>query len=262
MAPRRASTAREHRVRRLAVPILVRSASVAAGLGVWEWYGSAHPLTLPPFSSVVSALADLLGQSPFWSAIGQTLLTFLLGFVAAAVLGVALGILMAQIRPLGQFADFYLHLFLAVPLTGLVPLIVVGMGLGLGARVFVVFLFAFTEIALNSYAGVRYADRNLVEMAHAYLASKPMIFRRILLPSALPGVMVGLRIGVGNAVIGMVVAELLFVNVGLGRFVVRFEQTYQLANLFATILILLIFGALVAMSVQRFERLILRRYRD
>lgn len=240
---------------------MVRLISVGLGLGVWEWYGDANPRTFASLSTVMRSLVHLWGTGSFWSAFATSVLSFLIGFAASSVIGPTLGIVMAQFRPVGRIAGVYLRIILSVPLVGVVPLIVVALGVGTVPQVLIVFLFSFAEITLNSYAGVRYADGQLVEMAQTLLAPKATIFRKILLPGALPGIMVGLRIGVGHAVIGMVVAELLLTSVGIGSLVTQFEQTYALADLLATVLTLLLFGALVTSLVQRVERLVDSRRR-
>jgi ABC-type nitrate/sulfonate/bicarbonate transport system permease component len=154
-----------------------------------------------------------------------------------------------------------LYIGLAVPIAGLIPVIVMGLGVGLAARVLVVVLFAVYQVAINVSTGVREADRSLVEMAHSFGAPGPTVFRRIVLPGAMPFIMAGMRLGLGRAIVGMVTSELILLSVGVGRMVVKFSSSFQTANLIAYLLLIVAFGVLMMAAVQRLERRLTRSYR-
>ena len=213
-----------------------------------------------PLSSVLVALGTLGTDPSFWLPMLDSFAALVLGLVTASVLGVAIGAMLGHFRSIGRVGILYAAFFLAVPMSALVPVVVVAEGIGLTARATVVFMFVFFEVVWNSYLGVRNADQALVEMGRSFGASDRQLFTRILIPSALPAILAGLRLGTGRAFIGMVSAELLLASVGIGLLITRFEARFQAPELFATILILLIIAALVQTVVHAVEGRLLARY--
>ena len=134
-----------------------------------------------------------------------------------------------------------------------IPLIIVMLGLGFQAKVLVVFLGAVMPVILNAYAGVRAADPDLVEMARASGATRPQIFRRILLPGALPFIVVGLRLGATIGLINTVVAELYTAVRGLGGLLAIIGNTFQLAPYFVVVFVLAAIGTLVTTGLRLIE---------
>ena len=139
---------------------------------------------------------------------------------------------------------------------------VILLGIGYPSRVLVVFLFAVVEITLNTAAGVRYVDRDLVEMGRSFKATEWRLFRKVILPASAPGIMAGVRIGTGRAVVGMVVVEILLVAVGVGRLILRYRGRFQSDNLYAVVLSLIIFGIVLLAVARRVERRVSRWKRE
>jgi ABC-type nitrate/sulfonate/bicarbonate transport system permease component len=100
---------------------------------------------------------------------------------------------------------------------------------------------------------VRYVSRDLVEMGQSFNAKQSRLFRKVILPASLPGIMAGIRIGTGRAVVGMVVVEILLVAVGMGRLILRYRGRFQSAELYAVVLALILFGILLQVIARRFE---------
>jgi ABC-type nitrate/sulfonate/bicarbonate transport system permease component len=144
-------------------------------------------------------------------------------------------------------------------MVGLIPTLVVALGLGLEIRVVTVFLFCVPIIALNSYSGTRSVDSRWLEMASSFGASGFKRMLRVVLPAAVPGIAAGVRLGVGRALVGMVVAELLIVSVGLGLLIQRYEGLLQTAELYATILSIIALGYAMARGSQALERRVMQR---
>ncbi|MFQ5814070.1 MAG: ABC transporter permease [Anaerolineae bacterium] len=250
---------------RQALPWLVRLTSIGALLAAWEVYGRLQETRLffAPLSEVVMALWDLAQTREFWSAYQDTLTPFLYGWALAMVLGIPLGLLIGRFAAIARISNPYLAFLNALPISTLVPVVFIGWsqigsGLGIEARTTVVFLFAVVEIILNTAAGVRYVSRELMEMGRSFGASQWQLFRRIILPGSLPGIMVGARIGTGRAVVGMVVVEVLLVAVGVGRLIDRYRSRFLAPELFAVVLSLAIFGIVLLEIVRRVERRVLR----
>jgi len=242
-------------------PWTVRIASLLLVGGAWEIGGRVWGgIFFPPLSKVLAALGTLLVDPELLGALGESFSAFAVGLLAASVLGLSIGALMGRIQLFGRIGVQYTAFFLAVPMSTLVPVVVVAAGVGLAARATMVFLFAFFEIVWNTYIGVRYADRAQIEMATSYGATGRRMFQRVLLPSAMPAILAGLRLGTGRAFIGMIAAELLLASVGLGLMMKRFQSRFQTPELFAVVLLMLLVAALIIGLIQFVERRLLRRF--
>jgi ABC-type nitrate/sulfonate/bicarbonate transport system permease component len=237
-----------------------RIASLAALAAAWEVGGRVwgSNLTVPPFSRVAAALAVQVASMELWAALGTTLLSLAIGFGAAILAGIPLGLVIGWYRPAARLAEVYLRLLLSMPVSPMVPVLVVIFGINRTAQAAVVFLFSIVVLILNTAAGVRGVNPRLVEMARSFGASDLLIFRRVVLPAAAPAVMAGLRLGTGRAVIGMVVAELVLLSTGIGRLVTRYSDSFQAAPLFAVILVVLAVGVGLITCWQVLERRLLR----
>jgi len=238
------------------VPWLFRIGSVGVVLLIWELYGRAQETTLffVPFTSVVGALWELAQTAEFWDAYRQTFIPFIWGWLLSLAVGIILGLLIGRFSAFAALTKPYVTFLNALPISTLVPIAVILLGIGFASRILIVFLFGVIEVTLNTAAGVRYVNRDLVEMGESFNAPQWRLFRKVIFPASLPGIMAGVRIGTGRAVVGMVVVEILLVAVGMGRLILRYRGRFQSAELFAVVLALIIFGILLQMVARRIER--------
>jgi ABC-type nitrate/sulfonate/bicarbonate transport system permease component len=234
----------------------VRVLSVVAGLLIWEWVGrrAAGTLTVPPVSAVFKALSQRLLDPGFWVAAFTTAQALVLGFALIVVIGVPVGLVLGRVPVTQRLADPYLAFLLAVPAAPLVPLFMIVFGTGLAARVATVFVFGIAILIVNTAAGVRLAPFPLIWMAESFGATRPQVFRRVILPAALPGVMAGLRLASGRAVVGTVVSELIIISVGLGKMINQYSASFDTPNLFAVVITVLAIGLAVARTMNWAER--------
>jgi NitT/TauT family transport system permease protein len=209
---------------------------------------------LPGASDTLAALVRLGSGGDLWAALWTSNQALLLGYALAVVVGVPLGLLQGRASRLGAFTDVVLDVLLFTPMPAVLPLLVMVSGLGLGTRVLVVFLFAVAVIAVHAAAGARSVDAETVDMARAFAAGPVQLFRRVILPGALPAVLVGLRLGLTRAVSGMVAVELLLVAVGVGRLVERFQGDFDAPAVYAVVLVVVAEAVLLAHLVRRAER--------
>jgi NitT/TauT family transport system permease protein len=189
-----------------------------------------------------------------------SLQALVIGLALSLVFGIWIGVTMGWFRRLGPIADVILSILLVVPMVGLIPTLIVVFGLGLWVRVAAVFLFAVPIIAINSFAGTRSVDARLIEMARSFGARDRLMLLGIFLPSAMPGIAAGIRLGIGRAVVGKVTAELLIVSAGVGLLIQRYGGYFQTAELWATILTILLLGTLLASFGRSVERRVMRHY--
>jgi NitT/TauT family transport system permease protein len=149
--------------------------------------------------------------------------------------------------------EVYANAFMATPRVAFIPLIIVLLGLGFKAKIAVVFLGAVMPILINTYAGVLNADGELVEMARSAGANRRQIFRRILLPGALPFIVVGLRLGATIGLINTIVAELYTAISGLGGLLAFYGNTFQMGKYFVVIITLALVGVTITQLIRLLE---------
>ena len=137
----------------------------------------------------------------------ESLQPFLLGYGLAIVIGVPLGLVIGRFRTAEAAFGIFITAGYAMPLVALVPLLILWLGLGFAVKVAVVFLMSLFPICINTWLGVVAVPKTLIEVGKSFVAPDLVILRRIILPATLPYIMAGIRLAVGRAVVGMVIAE-------------------------------------------------------
>ena len=209
---------------------------------------------IPSPAATFHAAGRMIAEGRFLSALGDSLTVYLSGYAIAIVVGVSAGVMMGGFRTVGKSVDVYVYALAATPRVAFIPLIIVLLGLGIEAKVFIVFLGAMMPIVINTYAGVLAADNDLIEMATSVGASKLRIFRSIILPGAVPFVIVGMRLGAAIGLINTVVAELYTAVKGLGGLLAIYGNTFRMAEYFVVVLTLALIGVVVTESLRYLEQ--------
>lgn len=227
---------------------------ITVGL-VWEAVGrTQNPHLLPPLSRVLTTWIELLLSGQLLQALGVSLQALVLGFLLSVLFGVPLGLLMGRYRRLESFLNIYMTAMLTVPMISFIPFLVIAFGLGLQSRVWIVFLFAFVIIVINTTAGVRNVDPTFMEMARSFGAREGELFVKVVLPAALPMIMAGIRLGMGRAVLGMVTSEMILAVVGFGAMLMTFGASFNSPALFATLLTIILLAVALLSLVQFVDR--------
>lgn len=209
---------------------------------------------VPSPQATYLAAGRMLGEGRLIRALGDSLTVFLSGYAIAVAVGVPLGILMGGFRVLGKTLEVYVYALAATPRVAFIPLIIVMLGLGVEAKMFIVFLGALMPVLINTYAGVLAADDELIEMAQSVGAGRLRVFRRIVLPGAVPFVIVGMRLGATIGLINTVVAELYTSVRGLGGLLAIYGNTFRMAEYFVVVLMLSLIGVVVTESLRYLEQ--------
>jgi len=223
--------------------------------GSWEIGGRLmNPILLPPFSSVVVAFVEILLDGSLIEAMAESLRLLFIGFGLAAVVAFVMGIVIGRYRSLDQMLSPFINAMYATPDIALVPLILVWFGFGLPGRIVVVFLAAFFAILYNVYAGVKDAPRDLIEVSRSFgVRSELEILRAVVLPSAVPFIMAGLRLGIGRAVVGMAIAEVFLRLGGIGGLIMGYGSAFRTDFLIASIISLPLLGIALTKVFARIE---------
>ncbi|MGP4020617.1 ABC transporter permease [Saccharopolyspora sp. 5N708] len=224
---------------------LITLASVIVLLIVWEIVGrSLNPILAAPPSRVFTALIEMARDGTLGEAVGATSRPFLTGYVLAAVAGIPIGLLIGRFRVVEAAIGWLVVAGYSLPMIALTPVFVLWFGLEDTVKTAIVMTMTVFAVIINTWNGVQAIPRTLTEVGTAFCAPQRMILRSIVLPSVIPSIMTGLRIGVGKAVIGIVIAEFFTALGGLGGVIVEAGHTFEPDRMFAAVVVLMA-GALI-----------------
>ena len=233
----------------------IRIFSVLLTIAIWQWFGRSvdqiffsHPL------AIAEAVPAMFKTGEIQKATFASVQSLFIGFPLAVVLGVTFGLLMGRYKLVHHFLDLEITAIYATPYVALIPLLILWFGLGLKAKIAIVFLPSFFPIIINTADGVRNVSRSLVEIAKVERASEWQIFAKIVLPAALPSIMTGVRLGVGRAVVGMVVAEMFTAITGLGGAIVYYGNQFRTDKLLVIVILLALMATLLTEGARQIER--------
>lgn len=232
-------------------------AGAVAFLALWQvasQSGWVNATFVPPPTSVAQAFIELaragtLGRDALISGY-----EYAAGFSLAVGAGIVIGTLIGCYDVFASLTDSVVSAFYATPRVALLPVIVLLFGVGTASKVVIVFLAAVFPILINTAAGLRNVDPQLVRAARSFGAGDGQLFRTVSLPAAVPFVLTGLRLGVGSALIGVVVGELYAANAGIGYLIAVGGQTLQMAQAFVGIVVIAAAGIVFMAVLQAIER--------
>ena len=239
----------------LTSPNAIRTLSVAVFFAIWEYYGRhMDPIFMAPPSAIFAATLGLIRSGALAKALMQTLWPFAVGMALTVVLGILLGIVMAQWRVLEYVLDPFINALYAIPRIALIPLIILWAGLEFVGKVSILVSVAIFPITVNTFSGIRDVRGAMLEIGRAYGATEWQIFWKIVLPAAVPFIMAGIRLAVGLAIIGIIVAEFFTAISGLGGMIVEYANVFATAKLFVPIIVIALVGVVLTEFVMWLER--------
>jgi ABC-type nitrate/sulfonate/bicarbonate transport system permease component len=223
---------------------------------VWEVAGRSGrwPLLLAPLSEIWVKFWQLAASGELTRHVLVSLNEFFVGFLIAAVFGVLLGIAMASSDTVKDFVDPWVSAVYATPTVALAPMFIFIFGIDAPSKMAVVFLLAVFPIVINTATGIRATDQIYIEAARSFSANRAQIFSKVLIPSALPFIVAGLRLGIGRGLVGVVVGEFIGARAGLGYLIFRSSQGFQIDAMWVGVFLLAGTGVLAVNMLQRVER--------
>jgi NitT/TauT family transport system permease protein len=201
-----------------------------------------NELFLAAPTQIIAALGNLAEDGRLAHDAGVSALEFAVGYVSASVAGIVLGLTMASNETAKHGLQPWVSGFYATPVVALAPLFILWMGIGIWSKVAVVASLVVFPVALNTETGLLATSPRLIETIKSFGATPAQVFFKVSLPSAMPFVMTGLRLGIGRGLIGVVVAELFGARAGLGQLISDSAETFNMPNLFAAVAVLAISG--------------------
>jgi len=231
--------------------------AVTAFLALWECavsLGWVNPLFTSAPSRILSTAAQMFADGSIFEHLQVSGVEFVIGYGLAVIVAVPLGILMGWYRRLNAVLDPFVSALYATPRIALLPLMMIWLGIGLASKIAIVFLGAVFPILVNTITGVRTLDANFIRVARSFGSNDRQLFLTVALPSSVPLLLSGLRLGLGHALIGIVVAEMYGATHGLGFLISVSGARFQTDKVMVGIIIIALAGILLTGLLRVIER--------
>jgi NitT/TauT family transport system permease protein len=237
--------------------ILLSTFSVVAVLLLWELisrFEIIDPLFISSPLAIASAAVVMFGEARFWSDLGISGYEFVVGFGLAVLIGIPLGVFSGWNKTFYYLVNPYISAMYVTPRVALMPVIIIAFGIGPASKIVVVFLMSLFPIIMNAQRAMHTLDQNLIKSARAFTASEWQIFRTIALPSTVPFLLTGIRLGIGQGLIGVVVGELFASTAGIGFQLTNAGQNLQTDRMFVGVAVIAAVGILLTTVVGMIEK--------
>jgi NitT/TauT family transport system permease protein len=243
---------RRARLTRFAILI----ATFFAFLALWQGYVTyvyESPITLPTPASTWEAFLELIENGQLQEAIVESFTVLLVGGIPGVLIGVLGGLVIGATRPLDTAFTPYVFAFFATPFPALIPIFILLFGLGVVGKGMIVFTLVVTTVLLQTVAGVKSVDARFLEAARSFGSSAPRMLFEVQLPAALSFIVAGVRLSVGRALVGVVIAEFDTALSGLGALIFRYAGRLRLSEAFVPAVILAVTGIGASVVLRRLE---------
>lgn len=220
--------------------------------------GWISPQVLPSPAFVADTLLDLARTGDLWLNVQASMLRVLVGFAAGAVLGLALGTAMGLSRSLEAYVLPTFNALVQIPVLAWLPFVLMLVGIGEPLKFILIAKAALVPVTLNTLQGFRQAPDTLLEVARAYGFTRRQTVLEVVLPSAVPTLFTGLRLGFTKAWLSLVVVELVASSEGLGYLIVYGRQLFQLDLVMAAVIVVGAIGYVIDRALDLAESRVLR----
>ncbi|MBF7686761.1 aliphatic sulfonate ABC transporter permease SsuC [Acinetobacter rathckeae] len=230
-------------------------------ISVWQIASSLGALSaqiLPAPSAVVLAFWHLLLSGELWQNVKVSAGRALLGLLVGGGLGFVLGLLNGSSKIASTLFDTSIQMVRNIPALALIPLVILWFGIDESAKLFLVAVGVFFPIYLNTYHGIRSVDPDLIEMGQSYGLTRWQLYKDIILPGAMPSILVGLRFSLGLVWVLLIVAETISAQSGIGYMTMNAREFLQTDVVLVGILLYALLGKLADVFAHYLERYLLR----
>jgi NitT/TauT family transport system permease protein len=241
--------------------VLAHAAAIGVVLAAWE-YAAEGGLLDPTFFGRPSGIARYLWggfavSGKLWIELGVTLAGAGISFFLGSASAFTAGLLFAAFPRIHRAAEPYLTLLNAMPRIALVPLFLLWFGLGIGSKIAVGTSLTFFIVLSATLAGIRGVSNDHLTLSQALGANPVQVFLKVTLPSAVPVIFSGLRLGLIYALLGVIGGELIAAEHGLGQTLAYLQSTFNMDGVMGLLLVLALFGLTVTAAMNRLERSLL-----
>ena len=233
--------------------ILLHTGFAVFMLGLWYGLHYLNPAAIPTPLQVLDALLTQIKNEGLVNAIVDAMYAILTGFFFAAFVGVPFGLLMGLSRYAEQIFDPYLNALYVTPFSALVPALIAWFGTGIQIRIIVCFFFAIFPITINVLEGTKSAPKELQEVVRSFGGNSYHLIRTVILPYEVPYLAAGFRLGIGRAVKGLVISELLIAVTGLGGILTQWSSSFDMSGVFSVVIVLMSMGIILTRLLKEIE---------
>ncbi|NMN59891.1 sulfonate transport system permease protein [Xanthobacter sp. SG618] len=229
-------------------------------LAVWQAssnFGLVAPEVLPSPAEIIAAYAELIRTGELQAAISASLARALTGLALGASVGLVLGLFAGLWRVGEELFDAPLQMLRTIPFIAMIPLFIIWFGIGEQAKIALIFGATIFPVYLNTYSGVRGVDQKLIEAARVFGLSHGRIATRVIIPTALPSILVGLRFAAGVSLLALVAAEQINARSGIGFILINANQNQRTDIIIAGIIVYALLGIAIDLVMRVVERLAL-----
>lgn len=225
-------------------------------LAIWEFCGQIN--WIDPFmfswpSNMFVKAVEFIADGTVFENLAISGIEVAIGF-AMALVGIPIGLALGYWRKLEYAFDPFVTALYTTPMIALTPLFILWFGLGMLSKIMMVFALSVFPILINIMAGVKTTDPSLIKAARSYGASELQMFKEVIFPSTLPFIITGIRLGIGRALIAVVVAEMLASSAGIGYAIRHASELFRTAEYLAYIFVLMICSVLLSELLKIIER--------
>jgi ABC-type nitrate/sulfonate/bicarbonate transport system permease component len=240
---------------------LLPTASVLLFLAAWEAavrLRGIAPIVLPAPSTIFDYLVVMTLDGSIAYNLGVTFVRIIVGFFVAGSLGILVGILMGMSRVVARVLDPWIAALYPLPKISLIPLLIIWLGTGEVYILTLSVISAFFPVVISTYSGIRQADQNLVRAARDLGANARQVQMKVIVPAAIPSIFAGLQLGMGVTIILVVAAEMIggSTQSGMGYLLIRYGQVMETEKVFAGLIVLAVFGAVIIKTQAYMERVV------
>lgn len=234
-----------------------RSLLLIALLAVWEAaprFGLIDPVFLPPFSEVIAAGWQLAQTGELYDDVSASLLRALSGFSISVALIVPLGLAVGWYARLGNLLNQFIEICRNTAPLALLPVFILLLGIGELSKITMVIYSCAWPLLLNTIAGVKQVDPLLIKSARTMGATPQQLFRKVILPAALPTIFVGIRLASASAMLVLVASEMVGAKAGLGYLIINSQYSFLIPQMYFGILAITVAGLAFNSILQAIER--------
>lgn len=223
---------------------------------LWQILGQSGIISssiLPTPLKVVEAAIKLTSSGKLQEHVLISTQRALIGFFIGGIVGFILGLLNGTVTFFERTTDTTMQMIRTIPHLALIPLVILWFGIGESAKIFLVALGVMFPVYINTFSGIQNVDRKLIEMGNVYGLSKWKLFANIILPGALPSILVGIRYALGVMWMSLIVAETIGADSGIGFMATSAREFMQMDIVVLTIVLYAILGKLSDVIAKLFE---------
>ncbi|MGH7247427.1 MAG: ABC transporter permease [Pseudomonadota bacterium] len=243
-------------------PFSLTAASLLIGLGVWQFLSSFvfNPFLIPPPLAVFRTAIPMLKSGEILSDVSISMVRVLVGFTTGSLAGVVIGVLLGRIRLLHGLLDPIIELLRYLSPTAMIPIAVIWFGIGEMSKYFLIFWGTFFIVLINTTAGVWRAPVARQRAAACLGANRLQIFVLVVVPSAAPYIVTGMRVAMASSFMSIIPAEILAANSGIGYLLQQSSMLLQTNRIFVALLTICLLGFVVDRIFRLVINKVLARY--